>query len=393
MSDHTHIEWTDATWNPITGCSVISAGCKHCYAMRLAGTRLRHHPSRAGLTRPTSAGPVWNGKVRLNEDWLDQPLRWKKPRRIFVCAHGDLFHGAVPDEWIDRVFAVMALAPQHTFQVLTKRPERMLKWFLERWQGTPAQTFLGMDIPAGGETGRMSQVEYACEPLLDKFGLADPGKSNLWTAGGRCRAMQWQWPLPNVWIGISIEDQPTADERIPLLLQTPAAVRFVSVEPLLGPIELTGDRGGNDYLGEPPGFIDAVPEPQEEPGIDWIIAGGESGPGARPAHPDWFRSLRDQCQAAAVPFFFKQWGEWLPANQMVDTDHLYIPAPDHDPEATRMCKVDEIVLHNDGARHRIVDPGAFQQGCAPMHMFRVGKRAAGRLLDGRTWDEFPRSAP
>lgn len=125
MADKTHIEWTDATWNPITGCSVISPGCTNCYAMRLAGTRLKHHPSREGLTAPSNAGPVWNGKVRLNRQWLYQPMEWKSPRMIFVCAHGDLFHEDVPDDWILDVFTIMAIAHQHTFQVLTKRADRM----------------------------------------------------------------------------------------------------------------------------------------------------------------------------------------------------------------------------------------------------------------------------
>ena len=135
MAQDSKIEWTDATWNPITGCSVVSPGCTNCYAMGLAGTRLKNLPSRIGLTRESKAGPVWNGQVRLNAEWLDQPLRWKRPRKIFVCAHGDLFAEAVPDEWIDRVFAVMALAPQHTFQVLTKRSAPMIgRTYLERGQ-------------------------------------------------------------------------------------------------------------------------------------------------------------------------------------------------------------------------------------------------------------------
>jgi len=128
MADKSKIRWTEATWNPITGCSVVSAACKNCYAMKLAGTRLQHHPSRVGLTQDTANGPVWTGDVRFNEGWLDQPLRWKKSRKIFVCAHSDLFHESVPDEWIDQIFAVMALAPQHNFQVLTKRPRRMLAY-------------------------------------------------------------------------------------------------------------------------------------------------------------------------------------------------------------------------------------------------------------------------
>jgi protein gp37 len=246
MAEHSAIEWTDATWNPITGCSVVSPGCTNCYAMRLAGTRLRNHPSRAGLTTLPSrkastskSGPVWNGEVRLNEQWLDQPLRWRKPRRIFVCAHGDLFHESVQDEWIDQVFAVMALAPQHTFQVLTKRPERMRAYITEQWQPAPAHRieYLGLtaiDVPAEmqGET-REDQVRRACEPILETMGLVDTANDALWTADGDCKAMQWKWPLPNVWLGVSVEDQRRADERIPLLLATPAAVRFLSVEPML----------------------------------------------------------------------------------------------------------------------------------------------------------------
>ena len=216
MADQTHIQWTDATWNPITGCSVVSAGCKNCYAMRLAGGRLRNHPSRIGLTRVTGAGRVWTGEVRLNEAWLDQPLRWRRPRRIFVCAHGDLFHPEVPDEWIDYVFAVMALGMQHTYQVLTKRPKRALAYFAARDSHLGMtrcfRNFRGYERPVG------------------------------------------PWPLPNVWLGVSVEDQDTANERIPPLLETPAALRFVSAEPLLGPVDLTEIRVSEscyeDALGE-----------------------------------------------------------------------------------------------------------------------------------------------
>ena len=244
MADHSLIEWCDATWNPVTGCSVVSPGCTNCYAMRLAGTRLKHEPSREGLTQDTKAGPVWTGQVRFNEQWLDQPLRWKRGRRIFVCAHGDLFAEGVPDEWIDKVFAVMALAAQHTFLVLTKRAARMREY---------------------------------CSDAQTPFRVARAGKQ--WAIGSTI-----EWPLANCWEGVSVEDQARADERIPLLRDTPAAKRFISAEPLLSGIELWGWT----------------------PHLDWVIAGGESGPGARPMHPDWARSLRDQCQAAGVPFFFKQ---------------------------------------------------------------------------------------
>lgn len=249
MAETSLIEWTDATWNPITGCTLVSEGCRHCYAARLAATRMKHHPSRAGLARLNAAGEAkFTGEVRLNEQWLDQPIRWRKPRRIFVCAHGDLFHEAVPDEWIDRVFAVMALAQQHTFQVLTKRPERARDYLTTR--------------------------------------------ANLLRISG-------EWPFAHIWLGTSVEDQATADARIPHLLAIPAAVRFLSAEPLLGPLDLIRamDRAGFDPVWS-----------IRQCGLDWVIVGGESGRGARPMHPDWARGLRDQCRAAGVAFFLKQMG-------------------------------------------------------------------------------------
>ena len=202
MAYETKIEWAQSTWNPITGCSRVSKGCEHCYAERLAAGRLRHHPSRSGLTDEHGR---WNGVVRFNEKWLDQPLRWRKPRRIFVCAHSDLFHEHVPDEWIDRVFAVMAMCPQHVFQVLTKRPARM------------------RDYLTNGMRERL--LEGARPPDFD-----------FWYGG---------LPLPNVWLGTSSEDQATADERIPHLMGAPAAVRWISAEPLLGPIDFSPWMGDN----------------------------------------------------------------------------------------------------------------------------------------------------
>ena len=279
MADNSKIEWTEATWNPITGCSVVSPGCTNCYAMKLAGTRLRHHPSREGLTRDSKAGPVWTGEVRFNEQWLDQPLRWKRPRMIFVCAHGDLFHENVPDEWIDRVFAVMVLAPQHNFQVLTKRSARMRDC---------------LNDPAVRD-----RIETLAFDWLD-------------TNAGRDTAEDWwrtepPWPLPNIWLGVSVEDQARADERIPDLLDTPAAVRWISAEPLLGDVDL-------GCVPRPVGW--PVPLDDVSDGIDplfhvrahldWVICGGESGPRSRPTNPRWFRDLRDQCAAAGVPFFMKQ---------------------------------------------------------------------------------------
>ena len=228
MAYNSTIQWCQSTWNPITGCSRVSKGCENCYAERLAAGRLRHHPSRAGLTDDHGR---WNGTVRFNEEWIDQPLQWKKPRRIFVVAHGDLFQENVPDEWIDEVFLVMAMAWQHVFQVLTKRPKRMREYV----------------------------KKVASGPM---------------------------WPLNHVWLGTSVEDQKTADERIPHLLETPAAVRWISAEPLLAPIDFSPWMSGK--------------------AISWLICGGESGPGARYMELEWARSIRDQCQSAGVPFFMKQ---------------------------------------------------------------------------------------
>ncbi len=308
MGETSTIEWTDATWNPITGCSIASPGCAGCYAMKLAGTPAPQPPSRAGLTKKTKVGPVWTGEVRFNADWLTQPLTWLRPRMVFVCAHGDLFHEDVPDAWIDQVFAVMALAPHHTFQVLTKRAERMRMYL--------------------SGPGRISQICDHVMALLDRK-LGNPHAPA-------------KLPLPNVWLGVSAERQKEADERIPHVLATPAAVRFVSIEPMIEPIDLEAAWRGESALdsecwgdcawcvkGHPPlhncrelyplgggvgarGTEPSLYEGKNTSGLDWVIVGGESGDRARPMHPDWARSLRDQCADANVPFFFKQWGEWAP---------------------------------------------------------------------------------
>ncbi len=248
MGDRTKIEWSQATWNPVTGCTKVSEGCDHCYAEmiahRFAGTKA--YPNEFGVT--------------LRPERLDQPLRWRKPRRIFVNSMSDLFHDDVPNDYIARVWAVMAEARQHTFQILTKRPGRMRSLLR-------SATFWAAFWAAG---------------VHDRTGL-DVSSS----------------PLSNVWLGVSVENQKWADVRIPVLLDTPAAVRFLSCEPLLGPVDLAWREDGPDGEASFPA------------GIDWVIVGGESGPGARPMHPDWARSLRDQCQNAGVPFFMKQTGTVL----------------------------------------------------------------------------------
>lgn len=275
----TSIEWTDCSWNPVVGCTEVSPGCANCYAARLAATRLKNLLDYQGLiTSPAalhseldkteSVKPRWNGMVRLLEDRLQEPLHWKKPRKIFVCDMADLFHESVPEEYIDRVWAVMAMKRRHTFQVLTKRPKRMQEYL----------NFHSRDVRVSLAPFRIPGITTAeaehWVPILEDY---------------------MRRPLPNVWLGVSVENQHFADERIPLLSDTPAAVRFLSCEPLLGNLNL-----------------------QWSTGIHWVICGGESGTNARPMHPDWARSLRDQCQSAGVPFFFKQWGEFAPMGTYMD---------------------------------------------------------------------------
>lgn len=310
MADGSKIEWTEATWNPITGCSLASPGCTNCYAMLLAGTRLAGHPSRSGLTRESGGRPKWTGEVRFNEQWLDQPLRWKRPRTIFVCAHGDLFHENVPDAWIDRVFAVMALSPRHAFQVLTKRSARMREYV----SSLPNRDDLVAD-----------------QSLLVSAFPSDADKVK--------RAVRL--PLPNVWLGVSVEDQQRADERRDNLANTPAAVKFVSYEPALGPVDWTGWAF-----------------------INQIISGGESGPKARASHPNWHRATRDFCAGNGIAFFFKQWGNWAPAT--IDLPSYWL-----EPDGK---------LTN--AWEALPSPGAAS-------MMKVGKKLAGRRLDGQLHDAMP----
>ncbi len=384
MADGTRIEWTDATWNPITGCSVVSPGCTNCYAMKLAGGRQRHHPSRKGLTMATKSGPVWNGEVRFNEGWLDQPIRWTRPRRIFVCAHGDLFHPAVPDVWIDAVFAVMAMAPQHQFQVLTKRPERMRKYI----GGRPAHRSDSAERIGYQILSRMGEegVSYPAYWSVTASALIHGPTPNI-AAGIFPRPDLW--PLPNVWLGVSVEDQARVDERIPILLDTPAAVRWVSAEPLLGPvriddIDVDGRNGTKGFyqINALTGRNTDMARPCDDvPSLDWVVVGGESGPAARPMHPDWARALRDQCQAAGVAFMFKQWGSWLPwepehgpcwkaQNGRAEDRHTLFPAD-----------LDQAPNWDDGLWALPQETHfAFQ---------RVGKKTAGRRLDGEIWDEYP----
>ncbi|MFC3097335.1 DUF5131 family protein [Alteraurantiacibacter palmitatis] len=373
MADNTKIEWTDATWTPVKGCTRISEGCRNCYAEVMAARFSQPGQWGHGLAKtvqtPQGRDPRWTGKVRFDDAELLKPLRWKKPRRVFVCSTADLFHESVPDEWIDRVFAVMALCPQHTFQVLTKRSSRMREYF------------------AGDQL--MERIDCEMDCLIAE--RVDPLERRSDDLRATAPIIEEVWPLPNVWLGVSVEDQAAADSRIPDLLAAPAAIRFISAEPLLGPVDLRHvalspadivdsltcdcfhvERG----IGIPAGEIGWTPE-KGCTRIDWVIAGGESGPGARPMHPDWARSLRDQCAAAGVPFFFKQWGEWFPCELLPDQG-------DETPWRTMPSGPPAWALSEYGHAREELEHVTFS---------KVGKKRAGRLLDGQLHDAFPEVQP
>lgn len=348
MADGTGIEWCHATINAISGCAPCSPGCTNCYAMRAGAFGRPNHPVN-GLTRESKGGHVWTGAVRFNEGWLRKPLAWKKPRRIFWNAHGDPFFEAVPTEWVDQEVAIAALTPQHRHILLSKRSARMRAYFSDPW--TPERVLA---------TARHLAF------LPERF----------------------EWPLPNLWLGVSVEDQARADERVPDLLHTPAEVRLLSCEPLLDELNLAcvvdvsapvGCRRVFDALGG--SIID--PRAGRVFGcqrLDWVIVGGESGP--RPMDPAWARFLRDQCDANNIPFLFKQWGDWAPYSAIGGIGWKNrTPTYDGYSGPTRgavlMPKLG-YTSHEWEARFGECEP-----------VFKFGKARAGRLLDGKLHDAYP----
>jgi protein gp37 len=268
MSAISKIQWTDRTWNPVRGCALVSEGCRNCYAMKQAHRFSGPGKAYQGLTERGPNGPRWTGEARSISEALAEPLHWKRPARIFVNSMSDLFHEDVDDGFIDKVFAVMALTPQHTYQILTKRPERMREY---------------ADAP-----GRLLEIAEAgtivAFDAISKWGFSDvPGMAWDRGAGAKWKELP-RWPLPNVWLGVSVENQ-SALERIDILKDVPAAVRFVSFEPLLEDLgALILDR------------------------IHWAIVGGESGPGARPFNIHWARQIIRECREQLVACFVKQLG-------------------------------------------------------------------------------------
>jgi protein gp37 len=382
MSDSTKIEWADHTFSPWVGCTKVDMSCDHCYAENWA--KRSGHPE------------LWEGKRRRTTSvYWQQPIKWDRQaaaagvrRRVFpsLC---DPFDNKVPKRWRNDLWRCIDETPNLDWMLLTKRPQNIARM------------------------------------------LPDPDTG----------VKPWGNGWPNVWFGVSAGDEVDAERNISILLATPAAIRFVSLEPLLEPVDLRqwlhlyqcGCGWGGDspldycnkcgWRGEAPivaGLTDdcvrncpeckwplsgdkACPEceghdgdgisfgPNHLPKLNLVIAGGESGPRARSMHPDWPRRIRDDCARAGVAFFFKQWGEWAPVSVLDDDtiEGLYHPAPKRHPEATRICRVASHVLHTDSSVHDLVDPTAFAAGKGAMTMFRVGRGPAGCLLDGRTWKEMP----
>jgi len=290
------IGWCDTTWNPVVGCTPVSPGCLNCYAATMA-RRLEAmgRPEYVGLTVRKGGRAVFSGAVRCLPNRLTAPLRWRKPRRVFVNSMNDLFHEGVPFEFVDRVFVIMALCPQHQFQVLTKRPERMAEYLDVDRDGALTSVRLGVALRE--LVGRT--------PNWPDGGIVEQAVDRFDRGGG---------VLPNVWLGTSVEDQARADERVPHLLRCPAAVRFLSCEPLLGPVALKRHMAAAAYRilqHSHPCDESRVPDHLRyhgPPSPDWVIVGGESGPKARPCDVEWIRSIVVQCREAEVPCYVKQLG-------------------------------------------------------------------------------------
>ena len=334
----TGIPYCDETLNVTAGCTKCYPGCENCWAEKMAH-RLKHiclatnnNPQYLGKTDKDGH---WTGKVECCPWLLDQPLKWRKPRRIFVNSMSDLFHPKVPFEFIDKVMFTIYKSYRmgHTILILTKRAKRMLKYFSRNVDGKILKLF------------RLTDSRYTSEHrLTDSVNL-----------------------LPRVQLGVSISNQAEADEKIPTLLQIPAAVRWLSIEPMLEDIDLTGFKP----------WYGTFKENQKDKGLHWVVVGGESGPGARPMHPDWVRSIRDQCVMAGVPFFFKQWGKWGIAE----------PVPNDSQKRFRIKETNNIISPNTIFK---IFPEHEYSTIPLTGWIKVGKKKAGCLLDGREWKQYPK---
>ncbi|NUO50688.1 MAG: DUF5131 family protein [Polyangiaceae bacterium] len=312
----TSIGWTDKTWNPVRGCTVVSAECENCYAMGFAARFSGEGQPYEGLARFSDKKhlPQWTGAVRFVPSMLDQPLRWRRARRIFVNSMSDLFHEKLSNEAIAAVFGVMAAAPQHTFQVLTKRPQRAIEWFswLD-WMGGLGGYVRSHRVGSGGLLPSLFDAVARTEMIQ---GRRTRSRNDPWASVFNAAAVIGRGPLPNVHIGVSAGTQASVDDFIPKLLQIPASIRFVSAEPLLEEVDLSKWLTRRDRVqmeAFTPEAKAVYGEGRHERdrivrGVDWVIAGGESGHGARPCDIRWIESVAKQCADAGAPCFVKQLG-------------------------------------------------------------------------------------
>jgi protein gp37 len=349
----TKIEWTHrpgtmpAVLNPTTGCDKISPGCKFCYAEIM-------HRRLEAMGQPKYQQP-FKGHVQYWPEELAKPFKWKKPRTVFLNSMSDIFHEDVPIEAIAEIYAMMFLTPEHTYIVLTKRADR------------------AKDVLSSEEF--FFEYVKACNRLHDKYN--QPLESALYFED----EFKTMWPLKNVWQGVSVESQDYV-QRVRELCLTPAHIRVVSAEPLLGPLDFNERvfqyRDGSvafPYLkdSESTMLIDL---------IDWIIVGGESGHKARPMHPDWVRDIRDQCKKAKKNFFFKQWGEWVPAEENITSLEQIDALPDRPKEAKLVEMINRKGVHNN----RLLIDGVTEP---LVRMFKVGKHLSGNAIDGKKHLNFP----
>lgn len=375
MSENTKIEWCDHTFNPWEGCQKVGPGCDNCYAetrnARFAGGQAINWGP--GAPRRRTSASNWAKPKAWNAAHAEFFAQHGRRQRVFCASLGDWADNAVPIEWLVDMLEMVRLTPNLDWLLLTKR------------------------------IGIVSQrLQQAHAFILGNWPSIDAQPLSQWLTNW----LEGDCPPANVWLGTTITSQPEAVRDITKLLAVPAAKRFLSMEPLLGPVDLdtihnTNFGEGQPYLHPLIGRVsDGHGDSCNAPSIDWVIVGGESGPGARPMHPDWASSMRDQCVAAGVPFLFKQWGEWKPICQMEEAEHgaLYkscVTAKPHEDQGNlddiygRKCTVPTTVLHIDGSTRGITEPMAFGQGTEAMQVFKIGKKAAGRLLDGRIWNEVP----
>lgn len=373
------IEWTDKTWNPIIGCSKISEGCQDCYAEKMAAriinmTLEKQNETHLNYCEILNDNLKWNGQTVFCQNMIEKPLYWKIPRKIFVCSMGDLFHEKVSFEWIDKIMAIIAMNPHHIFQILTKRPGIALKYFKSR---------------NNDKSDIWDYMKDYCYDFIHLWDNNNLPENWMWIKtidenGFKDSELLWEgeWPLKNLWMGATIENE-KEKHRILDLLKIPAKIHFISCEPLLSNIDLypwleqyisPSESGHNDWLK----------------GLDWVIAGCESGPNARPTHPDWVRSIQYQCQMANIPFFFKQWGTNRPFEQTAQLPFYRDVCTGKEFDSHGMNFIDPYTSEMGRFRgHQWLD-WPFIDDCIFLKIHNHKKYTDYNMIDGKRYLEFPK---